>query len=339
VKDHYYESAGAVTTAGTYSVSQLDGDTLRSPNGLGTKPLAAASIQGKKPLDVYICDFHHNISIDRNHYKIENLQHHVDELYRNKLVADKFTVAIDCTIDFVNSKDVQDFLAHNKERITSGSLNVVLFRSAQKFDMFGMDNYYGGFSVNINDHKSFADFNKRMEAPEDQLKGPSLQGLSHIAVHASEDMDEYRNALMTNTKRFYDALPPGLIWSADSTSAMQVSKTDDPNAVFLDIKFPGNVDASHAFMDRLKAFATEEGLPLTSRASFGFATTNLNIIHGEKTRLTPGLEGSEIQDRYIAFFDAVYKCANKAIETGRARGDDDGKLNAFVAEQIRTMKI
>lgn len=337
VKDHYYESAGAVNTSGAYSVSQFDGDAVRGPDGVSPLPLDSASIQGKKPLDVYVCDFHHNISLDRAHYQIENLQHHVDELYRNKLVSGKFTVAIDCTIDFVNSKDVQAFIEHNKERIASGALNVVLFRSAQKFDMLGMDNYYGGFSVNINDHASFADFNTRMEAPEDQLKGSSLQGLSHIAAHAAQDTDEYRSALMVSTKRFYDALPPGLIWSADSTSAMQVAKTDDPNVVFLDIKFPGNEKASEAFMERLKAFAIQEGLPLTGRASFGFATTNLNLIHGEKTRLTPGLEGPEVQDRYIAFFDAVYQCANQAVKTATKQGLRGEKLNQFVAEQIKNM--
>ncbi|OUC11702.1 MAG: hypothetical protein B0A82_26260 [Alkalinema sp. CACIAM 70d] len=339
VKDHYYESAGAISTAKTYSVSQFDGDAIRDTDGTGLKPLDPNSIKGKKPLDLYVCDFHHNISTTRNHYQIENLQHHVDELYRNNLVADKFTVAIDCTIDFVNSEDVQAFLEHNQDRIESGQLNVVLFRSAQKFDMFGMDNYYGGFTVSINDRATFADFNDRMETPEDQLKGTSLQGLTHIGMYASEDTDTYRKALMANTKRFYDALPADLIWSEDSTSAMQIAKTDDPNAVFLDIKFPGNPQASDAFMARLKQFAKEEKLPLTGRASFGFATTNLNLIHGEKTRLTPGLEGPDIQDRYITFMKAVHKVANAAAAEGKQKNLDGASLNQFIAEKIQKMTI
>ncbi|MBD2328066.1 hypothetical protein [Alkalinema sp. FACHB-956] len=339
VEDHYYESAGAISTAKTYSVSQFDGDAIRDTDGTGLKPLDPNSIKGKKPLDLYVCDFHHNISLDRTHYQIENLQHHVDELYRNNLVADTFTVAIDCTIDFVNSEDVQAFLEHNKARIESGQLNVVLFRSAQKFDMFGMDNYYGGFTVSINDHATFADFNDRMETPEDQLKGTSLQGLTHIGMYASEDTDTYRKALMANTKRFYDALPADLIWSEDSTSAMQVAKTDDPNAVFLDIKFPGNPQASDAFMDRLKQFAIDEKLPLTGRASFGFATTNLNLIHGEKTRLTPGLEGPDIQDQYIAFFKAVHQVTNDADAEGRQQGLTGTPLNQFVADKIKKMVV
>ncbi|MBD1849107.1 hypothetical protein [Leptolyngbya sp. FACHB-711] len=339
VKDHYYESAGAVTASGTYSVSKFDGDTVRGSDGISTVPLDPSTIQGKKPLDLYVCDFHHNISLGRNHYQIENLQHHVDELYRNNLVADKFTVAIDCTIDFVNSKDVQAFLEHNKDRIASGKLNVVLFRSAQKFDMLGMDNYYGGFTVNINSHKAFADFNQRMETPEDQLKGTSLQGLSHIGVHASQDTDEYRKAIMDNTKRFYNALTPGMVWSPGTTSVMQVAKTDDPNAVFLDIKFPGNTDAEDAFVDKLKEFATQEKLPLTGRASFGFATSNLNQIRGEKIRLTPGLEGSEIQDRYIAFFNAVYQRANDAAARGTQQGLQGDALKQFIAGEIKNMPL
>ncbi|HEY9738321.1 MAG TPA: hypothetical protein V6D06_18640, partial [Trichocoleus sp.] len=156
---------------------------------------------------------------------------------------------------------------------------------------------------------------------------------------ASPDMDEYRSALMANTKRFYNALPPGLIWSPSSTSVMQVAKTDDPNAVFLDIKFPGNAAATDAFMSRLRAFVEEKGLPLTGRASFGFATTNLNLIHSEKTRLTPGLEGPEIQDRYIAFLEAVYNCANEAAQLGVKQGKQGAELNSFIAEQIKTMAL
>ncbi|MDH5231949.1 MAG: hypothetical protein OEY38_17950 [Gammaproteobacteria bacterium] len=337
LKDHYYESAGAVTAAQTYSVSSLDGDSLRTTDS-SVRALDPNSIAGKKPLDVYVCDFHHNISMDRNHYQMENLQHQVDELYRNKLVADKFTVAIDSTIDFVNSKDIQAFLEHNKARIQAGELNVVLFRSAQKFDMLGMDNYYGGFAVNVNDHASFAGFNKRMALADDQSTGPSRQGLSNIVAHAGKETDAYRSALIQSTKRFYDGLPPQMIWSNDSTSAMQIAKNSDPNSVFLDIKFPNNENASEAFRSRLKAFAEEKGLPLTSRASFGFATTNVNIIHGEKTRLTPGLEGDAVQDRYIAFFKAAHETANQAAAEASRQGLQDDAYKKFIADKIQQMK-
>ena len=338
LKDNYYESAGAIDAANTYSVSQLDGDALRAPDGVGTRPLDRNTI-GNAPLDLFVGDFHHNIALDRNHYQVENLQHHVDELYNKGLVADKFTVAIDSTIDFIRSPEIQAFLEHNKDRIKDGKLNVVLFRSAQKFDMFGIDNYYGGFSTSINDRDAFADFNERMALPEDRLKGLSFQGLSHAATSAPDDMDEYRMALMENTKRFYNGLLPGMIWSADSTSAMEVARTDDPNAVFLDIKFPGNSQAADAFYNKFKEFASLEKLPLTSRGSFGFATTNLNLIGGEKMRLTPGLDGPEVQDLYIDFFNAVYKRANAAAEAGAEKGLTGDDLNKFVADEIKSLSL
>jgi hypothetical protein len=339
LKDHYFEAAGTIATSGTYSVSQLDGDAVRAFSGISARPQDANSLKGKMPLDVYVCDFHHNISLDRNSYGREDLITQVDKLYEQGLVAKRFTVAIDCTIDKLQSSDVQAFLEHTKQRITDGELNVVLFRSAQKFDMLGMDNYYGGYAVSINNQSLFAGFNQRMEAPDDQLKGPSRQGLTHLAAHAAQDVEAYRQALMDSTRRFYNALPPGMIWSAGSTSAMQVARTEDPNAVFLDIKFPDNPMAALAFYDQLKAFTAKHDLPLTERPSFGFATTNLTLVAGSKFRLNPGLEARAKQDLYIGFFVAAYQRANSAVQTGTKRGLSGKALNDFVAKQIKAMPI
>lgn len=339
VKDHYYESSGAVESSRTYSVSSLEGDDLRGPDGTGTQPLDPNSLKGNKPLDLYVCDFHHNISLERNHYQTENLMHHVDEMFDKGLVADKFTVAIDCTIDFINSEDIQKFLEHNKDRIKDGSLNVVLFRSAQKFDMFGMDNFYGGFSININNHSDYQAFNQRMEKPEDQLKGLSRQGLTNNAVNGGPQMDEYRKALMDNTKRFYDALPEGMIWSEGNKSAMYIAKTEDPNAAFLDIRFPDMPETNKAFITRFKKFAEDEGLPLTSRASFGFATSNLNLIHGSKTRLNPGLEGPEVQDRYIQFFKDTHSMVNIMKDAGTKLGLSGDGLDKYMAQMMQSMPV
>jgi hypothetical protein len=337
LRDNYYEGVGALSNSKTYKLSILNGDKLGSKDH--RLPLDPKDLAGKVPLDLYVCDFHHNISIDRTHYRVEDLQHQVDELFRNKLVGPKFTVALDCTIDYINSPDVQSFLKHNEQRIADGDLNVVLYRSAQKFDMFGLDNYYGGFSVTLNKNSDYTSFNKRMDADDDQLEGLARQGLSHVAVNAAPRMDQYRKALMDSTKRIYDALPKECLYSPTSTSPIQISTTDDPNAVFLDIKFPGNPKAFGEFNTKIKEFVRQNKLPMTERASFGFVTTNYNFIAGSKCRLTPGLEGPEIQQKYVDFFKAVTKCVNDAAIRGAQQGLEHEDLNKYIAAQLSKMPV
>jgi hypothetical protein len=53
------------------------------------------------------------------------------------------TLALDCTIDFIDSPKVGHLLTQFQEEILKGSLNIVCYRSGLKFDLFGMDNYCG----------------------------------------------------------------------------------------------------------------------------------------------------------------------------------------------------
>lgn len=306
LKDNYYEAHGAVLDhSKTYSVHELNGWKLRSEDDKDLELKSEAFTSGKMPpkgtVDIFICDFHHNISVERSEYRLENVTHQVDQLFKKGLVSSSFTVAIDCTVDFVRSEDIQKFLEFHKERITKGKLNVVLYRSAQKFDMLGMDNYYGGFTVTINDGKSFKEFNKRLSNEEDQVTGLSHQGLSHLHQFGSEHIEAYRKALMENTKKLYDILNTNGL--CDPNGMLYIGKTTDPNNVFLDIQIPGGGEESGGYMlAMLKGYAVEHNLPLTGRPSFGFPTSNLTTIAGSKVRLNPGLEGEETIKLYAQFF-------------------------------------
>ena len=80
-----------------------------------------------------------------------------------KLVSDKFIVALDCTVDLIASPDVKAFLDHFEAKIAAGKMGVMIFRSGQKFDLLGMDNFYGGYSITIQKLGSAA-FDERMDA-------------------------------------------------------------------------------------------------------------------------------------------------------------------------------
>jgi len=96
-------------------------------------------------VDLYVGEFNHNISLDQNlnEYQATDIIGEVEALLAAKPNTEHMTVAVDCTIDFLHSKRANTLLEHFSKEIQEGKLNFVFFRSGQKFDMLGMDNYYG----------------------------------------------------------------------------------------------------------------------------------------------------------------------------------------------------
>ena len=302
LEDCYYEETWTLGEAKRHDLHKLNGDVFNT-NG-GSIPIPA------KPVDLFIAEFHHNISITKKSYKSENLIGQIKAMLNQGIVADKFTVALDTTIDLEQSDQLRALLADPEiqKLINDGKMNVVFFRSAQKFDMMGMDNYYGGIAASINDGHSFALFNESMGTPEDQLSGLSYQGLAHLQKYGGRHLDSYRQTIMNNTRLLYNSLPKEAIYSESSANPMQISEIQDDRSVFLDIKFPNHPKTAGAFRHSFLNFAYNKNLPLTSRSSFGFTTTNFTIIQQEKFRLNPGLDGKETIDQYASFFRAVQEC-------------------------------
>lgn len=331
LKDSYYESSGVLEGAKTYQLHVLDGDKFNQ-GGLDH----AFEETPKEPIDLFVCEFHHNISSVKQSYSSENVLDQVKEMIEKGLVADKFTISIDTTIDIEKSREIENFLADKMIQglINDGRLNVVFLRSAQKFDMFGMDNYYGGITTTINNNESFNLFNQRMDRPEDQLKGLSYQGLAHLQKHGGANLDNYRLAIMENTQKIYQGIPEKAIYREGLTNPMQVSKIDDDRIVFLDIKFPNYPSSATAFKKAITKFATLEKLPFTKRPSFGFANTNFTVIEGKKFRLNPGLESEETVEKYRQFFIAV-----QALIDDTLNDPQNANLNLKELDQILAVKL
>ena len=348
LKDCYYETAGSkdygmLDRSQAHSLAVLDGDAFNA----GGIDKAFAGTQVKTPIDLFVCEFHHNISVSRTDYKPENITAQLKAMAQKGMLADPCTIMIDTTINLERADDVHKFLADPdiKNMVDDGKLNIVLVRSAQKFDMLGMDNYYGGISICINDPAKFSEFNKRMDDPQDQLTDINYQGLAHMQAHGKNSIDKYRQGIMENTQRLYSMLPQNAVYQKGTHNLMQISRIEDERVVFLDIKFPDLPKAAQAFEDRLKQFALQEGLPLTTRASFGFANTNYTSIGDEKKRLNPGLEDPKQLERYAAFFEAAQKTVEHVMKHhSKAAGNlSDSKNQALIdgklAEKMAEMKI
>ena len=265
------------------------------------------------PIDLFICEFHHNILDQCSSYQPENVVEEIKAMVDKGLVANKFTVVIDTTIGFDQLHDVKELLEDEsiKSLIRAGKLNVVLLRSTQKFDMLGLDNFYGGLTTTFNTQQSFDKFNARMNLPEDQLKGLNYQGLTHLQRYASFSIDAFRQGVMDNTQKLYRLLPPKAIYHQGSHNPMQMSQILDPQIFFLDIKFPHYPKSAEAFIRRLLQFTAQEKLFFTTRPSFSFMNTNMTVIDGKKMRFSLGLEDEKTLQRYADFFRSVQSAIDR----------------------------
>ncbi len=263
------------------------------------------------PLDFLVCDFHHNIGLFRSHYRPEPLLSHVKLLHKRGLFAEKFTIAIDSTIDFIASPEINAFLSDDyiSGLINQGKMNFAFFRSGQKFEQLGMDNYYGGYSITVNKESAWSDFNNRMNLPEDELGGMNRQAHTHLSKHAAQYQGLYHKLIMENTHKLYSALVPGM-GSAVPTDNLRIMRSDDPYKAFLDLKVDDNstpgkkrLSSATALMDM---FRESNRLEFSKRPSFGFATTNFVTIGNAGKRLTPGLDSDESINKWADFFNSIY---------------------------------
>ena len=262
-KDSYFENKKIFEKVKTYDQCMMDGDLFR-------KDPQNALTSINKPIDLFVCEFHHNLAFEKHSYYPELVKEQIIALYDYQLAGNPMTVAIDCTIS--DSSDLRALFENPKikDYIQKGKLNLVLFRSAQKYDMLGMDNYYGGIMTTVNNGKDFAKFTSRMDDPTDQLGGIHLQGLTHLHKYAAPYLDEFKRSVMASTKLFYSKLPQEAIWNENTTNPMQVSQNHDDKSVFLDIKFQGYSKTLRSVVDGLVKLASDNDL-LIAESEFWFS--------------------------------------------------------------------
>lgn len=311
-RGYYEESLYAVGAIDQYEKSTLDGRKAE----LEVHRVSQAQA---KPIDLFVAEFSHNISVDESRYAPENLIKQIELLLNADppVVASKFTVAIDATLNKADDAAIQTLVKRFSKEIADGKLNLVLFRSGQKFDMAGMDNFNAGLVATYNKADVFAAYNTGTGESQFTPPASTLQGMLLLENAAAAQIDGYRDAIRNANRSLIGALNPArlprdLIGGGDiarmneSHHLVQVNPSSDPGAVFLDIQSPfaakaptvENSECLSAMMGRFIKLARSEGLPCGDRPSFGFPHLNISPLLGAgvehpKLRLTLGLETQE----------------------------------------------
>ncbi|WP_068469513.1 gamma-glutamyl-gamma-aminobutyrate hydrolase family protein [Candidatus Protochlamydia phocaeensis] len=259
-----------------------------------------------KAVDFYACQTNPNIEIGATHHHYEKVDIASDIqqiLEKNRKSAAKvpLTVAVDCTIEYLKSEEVKALLAKFQEEIKAGELNLVFFHSGQKFDMLGMDNYYGSpfFMVN-NGSSQWTPFNGLLRNPVHKTDPLSQQWFCLSNQYAADTIDQYRKQIFDNTKDLIKKIPQRLQPTQPGTQKVWVSTFDDKiEPSFIDIKFVGKGHRAKA-KDMIKKFyqkCDEHDVKAFRRPSFGFYHPNITLLDTESDvtslRINPGLNPKE----------------------------------------------
>jgi hypothetical protein len=349
--DSYYEPSAYVLHEARDHKSYAF-DTEKGTVGKDDEGAQIAGNDAKK-LECYLCEFHHYISYTRKSYKPEDVTAQVRKLVDDHMVADPFTVIIDTTIAKTDAPELKQFLDAFQKEIEDGLLNVVIYRSAQKFDQMGMDNYNGAIMARINNgSEKFAAFNDSFDNDRDAISSQNVQGITHYNKHAQEELNAYRAGIMANTAKLgaEDStspirFPPEMLRKDENAgkSALQIAVNEDENAPFIDIKFPGVVadsaDASLLYGSLLNNVIVKrlerepDKYPASIRASFGFPHTNFTLIGNAKLRFNPGLENDEILGRYRDLLVDTNNVLTEARGDFEAMGLDLHEVNARLGSE------
>ncbi len=323
--DCYYESSMNLGRAQTHTVYRLKGSDLAGSVGSIRGELSKGEGPSRK-LDLYICEFHHNISSVLEQYNEENVTEQVNALFENGMVSDHFTVAIDTTISSPDSYEIRRFLEANKDRIAGGRLNVVFYRSAQKYDLMGMDHYNGGIMSTVNSRDSFKAFNASIAGEvgghgADALSRYNQVGLAYYQKFGKQGLQNYRAATMRATRMLGNVVlpenplgvPEEMVMTQGNKGRrmLQFAPNSDPCAVFLDIRNPWMLAGSKLAADfytsihaLFLAISRKDPRKYTieGRPSFGYYHSNVCLIGGQKFRFNPGLESDRTLMNYRDFF-------------------------------------
>lgn len=263
-------------------------------------PIDEATDTDWKEVDLILAQFNpvlKRIDFDVTGYQVEKIA----EALRKSLNArdgKPLTLALDSTLDYINSPKVQQLVEEFQDEIEKGNLNIVCYRSGLKFDLFGMDNYCGAPFYMMHNHDT------KWAAFEDLLKDPALL-TDHLSLnwfclaykYGATQLEQYLKQVFDNTRAALSRAPPRLLTNSSNYRIIPVEK--EAEAVFIDMKVFGPLHQMRASLvgGYLSLKFLEKKHPIFNRPSLGFYHPNFSMLFSQKCstiRLTLGLDPSQV---------------------------------------------
>jgi hypothetical protein len=264
------------------------------------KSLRDAQEQDWENVDLIVAQF--NPILCREKHVVEYGEENVEYFLRKAFSVNqnkRLTLALDCTIDFIDSKKVENLLQAFQKEIEQGKLNIIGFRSGLKYDLFGLDHYCGAplFMIHNNDSYWFP-FEALITDPVLLTDRLSHQWFCLAYESAPKELDAYRRQIFQNTRSLLTKISPLL---HDGQNGYQVIPIrENVEASFVDVRVSGplhKLRAAAIVGGILHLLPMNAGQPIFTRPSFGFYHPNFSMIFGEENstvRLTVGLDPEQI---------------------------------------------
>lgn len=260
-------------------------------------PIEEAMEEDWKNVDLILAQFNpvlKKVDSPNIEYKTERVSEVLHRALKHKK---PITLALDCTLDLINSNRVRELLTEFQEEIQNGFLNIVCYRSGLKFDLFGMDNYCGAPLFMIHG-PSWTAFDALLEDPALQTDDLSLNWFCLAYQNAAAQLELYQKQVFENTRAFLNKIPPRLFNKKSPYRIIPVEEGADP--AFIDIKITGpfhQMRGSTLVGGCLSVKCMEKGQPIFYRPSLGLYHPNFTMIFGETCttmRLTLGLDPAQV---------------------------------------------
>ncbi len=287
-------------------------------------PIEQATEEDFSQADLLLAQFNpvlKRIDLKHTEYRVEKIAESLHRALAMKR-SNPLTLALDCTMDYIDSTRVAPLLEEFQEEIEEGSLNVICYRSGLKFDLFGMDNYCGApFYMVHKQGPEWAQFDSLLSDPALVTDSLSLNWFCLAYRSAADQLDLYRRQIFHNTRALLDKIPPRLFSEHSKYRVIPVQRNAD--AAFIDIKIYGPL---HTLRGSLLAGgclyykSMEAGLPIFYRPSLGLYHPNISIIFGETCttiRLTLGIDPAQIEilANCLRMIDALNGSPYRSLKT------------------------
>ena len=208
-------------------------------------------------------------------------------------------LALDCTLDYIDSPRVGNLLTEFQDEIEKGTLNIICYRSGLKFDLFGMDNYCGAplYMIHNSDQK-WAIFDSVLNDPLLITEHLSLNWFCLAFQNAAPQLELYRKQVFENTRALLDKVPARMYKKNADYRIIPISHDADP--AFIDIKISGPFHEMKSGLlvgALLSIKCMQEGHPVFYRPSLGFYHPNFSMLFSKDCstiRLTLGLDPSQV---------------------------------------------
>lgn len=260
----------------------------------------------RSSVELYLCEFNHNVNLDpaHNEYRTSDVIGEVEALLKSKPDTKHLTVAVDCTIDFSHSDKVYALLSRFSKQIRKGKLNFVFFRSGQKFDMLGMDHYYGSpFYMVNNGDVCWQPFDRLITHPVHQTDLLSTQWFCLVNKYAPGATDDHRRAIFENSALILANIPESLK-PGNPTPVKVCTVEEGMDTCFIDLKVTGKEagQLSESLVNRLCQKFAAENARIHARGGYGFLNPNVCYfqsrnpdVKGGTIRINPGIDRFETQ--------------------------------------------